>query len=96
MMDIEKLFGDSALHDCKMEKIEIDYPKGTILLQFLTPKNEINKIIIRQFFEIEFTNKEEWGKGTYVVSSDVFNSGDIINIEFQFNSGDICKIKSYK
>ena len=94
MMDIEKLFGDSALHDCKMEKIEIDYPKGTILLQFLTPKNEINKIIIRQFVEIEFTNKEEWGKGTYV--SDVFNSGNIINIELQFNSGDIWKIKSYK
>ncbi|MGN0245377.1 MAG: hypothetical protein ACI4DK_05380 [Lachnospiraceae bacterium] len=96
MMDIEKLFGDSALHDYKMEKIEIDYPKGIILLQFLTPKNEIKKIIIRQFFEIEFTNKEEWGKGTYVVSSDVFNLGDIINIELQFNSGDICKIKSYK
>ena len=86
MMDIEKLFGDSALHDCKMEKIEIDYPKGTILLQFLTPKNEINKIIIRQFVEIEFTNKEEWGKGTYVVSSDVFNSGNIIGPMSRFST----------
>ena len=95
-MDIEKLFGDSALHDCKMEKIEIDYPQGTIWLQFLTSKNEINEIIIRQFIEIEFTNKKEWGMGTYVVSSDVFCSGDIISIELQFNSGDICKIKSYK
>lgn len=46
--------------------------------------------------EIEFTNKEEWGKGTYVVSSDVFSSGDILIVEIQFNSGDICKIKCYK
>ena len=95
-MDIEKLFGDSNLHDYKMEKIEIDYPKGTILLEFLDSKNEIKNIIIRQFIEIEFTNKEEWGKGTYVVSSDVFNTGDILIVEIQFNSGDICKIKYYR
>ena len=96
MMDLEGLFGDSALHDWKMEKIEIDYPQGTILLQFLTSKNETKNIMIRQFSEIQFTNKEDWGKGTYVVSSDISNLGAIINIELQFNSGDICKIKGYK
>ena len=96
MTDMQKLFGDSTLHDYKMEKMEIDYVKGTILLQFLDSKNEIKKITIRQFIEIEFTNKEEWGKGTYVVSSDVFNMDNTINIELQFNSGDICRIKCYK
>lgn len=96
MNAVEKVFGNSALHDYKMEKMEIDYPKGTIVLQFLNLRNTIKKFTIRQFIGIEFTNKEKWGKGTYVVSSDVFYIDNILNIELQFNSGDFCKIKCYE
>ena len=63
-----------------MEKMEIDYPKGTIVLQLLNSKNIIKKITIRRFIDIEFTNKEKWGKGTYVVSSDAFYIDNILNI----------------
>lgn len=94
-MDIEKIFSDSVLHDYRMEKIEIDYPQGTVLLQFHDSKNKIMNVIIRRFIEIEFTNKEKWGKGTYVVSSDVLKFDDFFVIELQFNSGDICNIKCY-
>ena len=49
MNAVEKVFGNSALHDYKMEKMEIDYPKGTIVLQFLNLRNAIKKFTIRQF-----------------------------------------------
>ena len=96
MNDVEKVFANSALHDYKMEKMEIDYPKGTVVLQLLNLKNIIKKITISRFIDIEFTNKEKWGKGTYVVSSDAFYIDNILNIELQFNSGDFCKIKCYE
>lgn len=44
MNDVEKVFANSALHDYKMEKMEIDYPKGTVVLQLLNLKNIIKKL----------------------------------------------------
>lgn len=96
MDSLKKIFGDSVLHDYRMEKMEIDYPKGVIILHFLDFKNELKSFVIKQFLSVEFTNKEEWGKGTYIVWSDVFDTDEICDIEIQFNSGDICKIKCYK
>lgn len=92
-MGIEYLFKNSALHDYKVEKIEIDYPKGSIILQFIDLKNKNIKIQINKFYLIEFTNYEEWGKGTYVVSSDIISKNGIYDIEIQLNSGDKCNIK---
>ena len=89
MNDVEKVFANSALHDYKMEKMEIDYPKGTVVLQLLNLKNIIKKITISRFIDIEFTNKEKWGKGTYVVSSDAFYIDNILNIK-KF-SKNVCK-----
>ena len=52
--------------------------------------------MIEQFISINFTKNEEWGKGKYVVSSDVSCNDGIWIIELQLNSGDVCNIKCYK
>lgn len=96
MSNIESLFGNSVLHDYKIEKIEIDYPDEIIILQFLDSKSKKKSLVIEQFISIEFNNMQEWGKGTYIVASHVFNTNGILNIEIQLNSGDVCNIKCYK
>lgn len=39
---------------------------------------------------------EPWGKGKYIVSSDVIMLDDFIRIEIQLNSGDTCIIHKLK
>ena len=96
MQDIECFFGNSVLHDCEIGRIEINYSEGTIFFQFIDSKHKKINYMIEQFISINFTKNEEWGKGKYVVSSDVSCYDGIWIIELQLNSGDVCNIKCYK
>ena len=96
MEDIERFFGNSVLHDYEIGKMEINYSEGTVFLQFIDLKQAKKEYLIKQFISINFTKNEEWGKGKYVISSNVFFDNGIWIIEIQLNSGDICIIKCYK
>lgn len=95
MEGIERFFGNSVLHDYEIERIEINYSEGTIFFQFTDSGQKKQNYEIKQFISINFTKNEEWGKGKYVVSSDVSWNDGICIIEIQLNSGDICIVKCY-
>ena len=96
MEDIEIFFGNSALHDYEMGRIEINYSEGTVFFQFINSKQKRREYIIRQFVSVSFTKNEEWGMGKYVVSSEVSCSNGMWSIEIQLNSGDICSVMCRK
>lgn len=93
MENMERFFGNSVLHDCEIGKTEIDYSEGTVSFQFIDSKQEKREYVIKQFISICFTRNEEWGKGKYVVSSDVSFDNGICVIKIQLNSGDICTVR---
>lgn len=95
-MNIREMFTDSFISDYKMNKVEIDYEKESILLYLFSPQSEEIKVEIFDFMELNFSNLKKWGMGTYIVSSDYSIDGDEELYELQFNSGDKLVIKCKK
>lgn len=92
MDNLEKFFKNSCLHDYEICKLEIDYSLGTILFKFLDETRQLKSCLIDKFLYVSFDKKEPWGKGKYVVYSDIYSEDDTWVIEIQLNSGDTCKI----
>ena len=95
MQDIEHFFGNSILHDYEIGRLDVNYSDGTVFFQFVDSEKIKKTYIVKQFISIYFTKNEEWGKGKYVVSSEVSCKNGIWIIEIQLNSGDICSVKCY-
>lgn len=97
----QNIISNSGLHDYEFISISVDYVKANIYILLNDLKcNRIN-LSIEGFTDLRITHREPWGKGTYIVSSDMekidkthiifeLNSGDTIHIEFSgslsFNS----------
>ena len=90
---IYNFFSDSKIHDYEIGNIFINYLDNIIKIDFYNEKNELINICINDFKKISMVNKEPWGKGKYVVSSDVEIYDEIRVVNIQLNSGDICKIE---
>lgn len=96
MEGIEVFFGNSVLHDYEIGKIEINYSEGTVSFQFIDSKQEKKDYVVKKIVSINITKNEKWGKGKYIVSSDVSYNNGMWIIELQLNSGDICTVRCYK
>jgi len=87
----------SGLHDYEIIEMNINYNNATVVLQLRSPSGELSQLTINNFVLFKINHEEEWGKGKYVVSSDL-ELNDIsktYDLEIQLNSGDIIFI-SYK
>lgn len=90
MKDIQYYFENNALHDYEVGQISIDYSNGTIILNLISDRGEVIEFEINHFKSITFSKDEPWGKGKYIVSSDVKKENGEFILEFQLNSGDNC------
>ncbi len=93
MNELQRI-SNSGLHDYKLISVSIDYDTSIIEISLTDLHQKRVNILIEKFTDLRISNKEPWGKGTYIVSSDIqqikdatimiieLNSGDIIHIEF--------------
>lgn len=93
-MDIFHQVQKSALHDCELQKIEVDYVGAWVNLQLRSPKGQEKNLLVERFVSFEITHKEEWGKGKYVGFSDICFDSELGQylLEIELNSGDHIKI----
>lgn len=92
MQNIEWYFENNALHDYEISQINIDYPNGSIIIGLYTDRHAAIELTINEFSSIAFSNNKPWGKGKYIVSSNLKKTNEECVFEFQLNSGDICTI----
>lgn len=93
-MDIFQLVQKSALHDCELQRIEVDYVGAWVNLQLRSPQGQEKNLLVERFVSFEITHKEEWGKGKYVGFSDICFDSELGQylLEIELNSGDYIKI----
>lgn len=90
-----QFFSNSNIHDYELSDIFINYQEDVIRMEFIDCKNEFCEIYIPHFISFSLSREEVWGKGKYVVSSDVNIHDGIYILEIQLNSGDKCVVKYY-
>ncbi|MEG1524624.1 MAG: hypothetical protein RRZ24_01080 [Clostridia bacterium] len=87
--------GNSILHDFEFKGLKIDYTTEKAKLFFVDTNSMDKEIVVSKLVFACFEHSEKWGKGRYVVSSQVdkisttiaepkivLNSGDTISIRF--------------
>lgn len=84
---------NSGLHDYNFKGTEIDYISCIITIRLESPQGVSDQLIIRDFLTVHITHKEEWGKGSYICSSNIQStlSGESV-LEIELNSGDSIRI----
>lgn len=95
MNDIISFFTNSNIHDYYLKNIKINYSEAIVDMDFIDLKNQLCSITICNIISVSMLHEEPWGKGTYVVSSDVDIQDGVANIEIQLNSGDKCIVKAF-
>ena len=87
--------GKSLFHDFELTYIVADYRNKQITIQLKSPRLSQNihelKLFGVQYFQMEFA--EPWGKGIYVVGTDIEQDGSVRSMEMQLNSGDLLVAK---
>ena len=87
--------GKSLFHDFELAYIVADYRNKQVTIQLKSPRLPQNihelKLFGVQHFQMEFA--EPWGKGIYVVGTNIKQDGSIHSMEMQLNSGDLVTAK---
>lgn len=87
--------GKSLFHDFELTYIVADYRNKQVTIQLKSPRFPQNihdlKLFGVQHFQMEFA--EPWGKGIYVVETDIEQESSICSMKMLLNSGDIVAAK---
>lgn len=84
---------NSGLHDYNFKGADINYISCIITISLESPRGENDQLIIKNFLVVQITHKEEWGKGSYICSSNVQSTlPDEKMLEIELNSGDNIKV----
>lgn len=86
------MFSNSRIHDYELKSINVNYEDSIIHMEFRDDKLKLCNICIENFLSFHIEHEEAWGKGKYVLSSEVETRDGIYVIEIQLNSGDKCII----
>jgi hypothetical protein len=92
-MNESKLISDSGLHDYKLRSVRIDNDTSVIEIALTDLHKKRVNILIEKFTDLKISNREPWGKGTYIVSSDIRQIKDAVIMTIELNSGDIIHIE---
>ena len=92
-MDGAKLISDSGLHDYKVISVRIDYDTSAVEIALNDLHQKRVNIVIEKYTDLKISNRELWGKGTYIVSSDIRQINDVTIMTIELNSGDIISIE---
>lgn len=84
--------GAGLFHDFELGDVIVDYRNKQIVLQLKEPRiTHKLKLLGVQHFQMKFA--EPWGKGIYVVETDIEQEGSICSMKMLLNSGDIVAVK---
>lgn len=87
--------GAGLFHDFELGDVIVDYRNKQIVLQLKEPGppriTHKLKLLGVQHFQMKFA--EPWGKGIYVVETDIEQEGSICSMKMLLNSGDIVAAK---
>ncbi|MBR1423812.1 MAG: hypothetical protein IJ571_10280 [Ruminococcus sp.] len=90
-----KQISNSGLHDYKVISVHIDNDTSTIEIALTDLHQKRVNILIDKFINLKISNREPWGKGTYIVSSDIQQIKDVTIMIIELNSGDIISIEFF-
>ena len=93
-MNKSNLISNSGLHDYRVISLRIDNDTSIIEITLTDLHQKRVSILIERFTHLKITNREPWGKGTYIVSSDIRQIKDATIIIIELNSGDIIHIET--
>lgn len=94
-MNESKQISNSGLHDYKVISVRIDNDTSTIEIALTDLSQKRVNILIEKFINLKISNREPWGKGTYIVSSDIQQIKDVTIMIIELNSGDIISIEFF-
>lgn len=89
-----QLEGAGLFHDFEVGDIAVDYRNKYVVLQLKSPSLPVLVYELKLFgvrrFHVEM--EEPWGKGNYVVGTDIEREGLVSSMEMQLNSGDLVTV----
>ena len=85
------LEGAGLFHDFELGDITVDYRNKRVVLQLKSPSlpmpvHELKLFGVQRF---QVGMEEPWGKGNYVVGTDIEQEGSTRSMKMQLNSGDL-------
>ena len=85
------LEGAGLFHDFEVGDIAVDYRNKYVVLQLKSPSLPVLVYELKLFGVRHFHvgMEEPWGKGSYVVGTDIEQKGSVRSMEMQLNSGDL-------
>lgn len=86
-----QLEGAGLFHDFEVGDIAVDYRNKYVVLQLKSPSLPVLVYELKLFGVRHFHvgMEEPWGKGSYVVGTDIEQKGSVRSMEMQLNSGDL-------
>lgn len=96
MNDLFAQIKDSKLHDYELLTILVDYSNANIKVQLCSPRGTQGIINIDGFIEFSISHTEKWGKGTYIVSSEIVEKDMTSEINIELNSGDVITFQTQR
>ena len=87
------MIADSGLHDYKIDLISIDYTASKLVIMLKDLKGGDAELVVCPFSELNITHDEPWGKGSYIVSSELTSEGGRETMLLELNSGDSITVK---
>ena len=83
----------SGLHDARFMGLYADYDNAWVRLALVDKTNEPMEIYVKDVISMNMTRNEPWGKGSYVVASDISENEDHSLLTIELNSGDVIAIR---
>lgn len=87
------MIADSGLHDYKIDLISIDYTASKLVIMLKDLNGGDAELVVCTFSELNITHNEPWGKGSYIVSSELTSEGGRETMLLELNSGDSITVK---
>ncbi len=82
------------MHDYEVVSLYIDNLNASVFIRLKDTYGSKLKMTINKFSNLNISHKEPWGKGSYIVSSDLQEQDGSVIILIELNSGDIIAVES--
>ncbi|MBR5684491.1 MAG: hypothetical protein IKW96_14650 [Ruminococcus sp.] len=89
----ESMAADSGLHDYETVSFCVDYSASRVEIYLRDARGCGAELVICPFSELNITHREPWGKGSYIVSSELLIEENDKALSFELNSGDSITIR---
>ena len=83
----------TRLHDYELISLSIDYSASRLVIMLKDFNGASAGLEICPFLELDLTHNEPWGKGSYIVSSEIVVKDDKKELSLELNSGDSITVK---